>query len=158
MSRKRRAVPPTAIEKDFFEALDRLCAGKPANPALKRLAAQGKLRISVSAVAKEARRSRTLIACEDCRYPAVRIRVLEHVRSVSNPRDASAVITRLRADIADLRTKLRNAQAEMAAHFHARQKAERDATRWKDAYERILKKRSSQDPGAQVIPFPRPNE
>ena len=96
----RKAAPPSLIERDILEALARLVAGKPTNPELKRLAARGRLSVNVSRVAKEAGRSRTLIAHEGCRYPAVRLRVLEHMRPVANPRHASAVIAALCEEVA----------------------------------------------------------
>src|SRR5258708_2941611 len=57
---------------DLKRALARLINGNPTNPDLCRLVAEGRLRVSYSSVAKEAGRSRTLIAHKNCTYPEVR--------------------------------------------------------------------------------------
>lgn len=57
-------------------AVDRIISGKPTDAALLHLAQNGRLRLSISNVAREARCSRTLIGFSDCAYPAVRARVL----------------------------------------------------------------------------------
>src|SRR5687767_5776403 len=62
--------------QDLRDALARLKSGKPLHPQLRKLAAEGRLRINVSTVAKEANRSRTLIALEKCRYPRIRAEIL----------------------------------------------------------------------------------
>ena len=124
MPRPHNPAPPSVIEQDFLLALQRLTVGKPSNPALKKLAAQGRLRINVSTVAKEAGRARSLIGHERCKYRNVRMRVLEEMRPIANPRDGSVVIARLRAEVADLKLKLNNALAEAVAHYHARTKAD----------------------------------
>lgn len=64
------------VRADFFAALGRLRQGKPTNPDLIRLAEKGLLKITPASLAKEARRSRTLIGMEDCKYPDVRREVL----------------------------------------------------------------------------------
>lgn len=63
------------VAKDFMDALHRLRAGVPliVKPPKK----GGPTPISISAVAKEAQRSRTLIGTEDCAYPKVRKAVLK---------------------------------------------------------------------------------
>ena len=72
---RKSAAPPTVnkVEQDFHNAIDRLFAGQPTNPGLKKKQAAGKLKINVANVALEAGRSRTLIGTENCDYPAVRI-------------------------------------------------------------------------------------
>lgn len=123
----------TVVEKGFDEAIDRLEKNKPTNSALKRLAAEGRLRINFSTVAKEAKHSRSLIAHAKCPYQAQRARVLQlmHPGEVAAPRTASGVISRLREDVADLKAKLRLALDGQTAHFLARQRAEREADRWR---------------------------
>jgi len=135
--------PRTVIERDFHDALDRLFAGKPSNPKLKRMAAEGRLQINIAAVAAEAGRARTLIAHEKCQYPAIRARVIDAMRKdeLVAPRSASEVIMRLRQDIADLRGKLAAALDGQAAHFLARQKAERDAESARAAHRRVERQR-----------------
>lgn len=65
-----------AARKDLLAALGRLRDGRPSHPDLIRLAEKGQLKISPASVSKEARRSRTLIGMEDCRYPDIRREVL----------------------------------------------------------------------------------
>lgn len=67
----------THAERDLIAALARLRDGRPTNPELIARASQGKLKITPVSVAKEAGRSRTSIAMENCRYPDVRRMVLE---------------------------------------------------------------------------------
>ena len=61
----------------FEAALVRLITGQPSHPDLQAKAAAGQLRISISTVAKEAGRSRTLIGHEGCPYPKIRQRILD---------------------------------------------------------------------------------
>ncbi|MFC5356382.1 hypothetical protein [Azospirillum himalayense] len=153
MLSRSKSSHPSVIEKDFLTALERLVACKPTNTALKKLAAQGRLRINVSTVAKEAGRARSLIGYEGCKYMGVRLQVLEQMKPIASPRSGAAVIARLREDVADLKLQLHNALAEAAAHFHARHKAERDAERWRHAYDRLTKSTSSND--ATITDFKR---
>lgn len=155
MPRRHPRPPPSAIEKDFLDALERVAGGRPNNVTLKRLAARGRLRVSVSTVAKEAGHSRTLIAYEQCRYPAIRLQILDHKsgRVSTTPRTASAVISSLRADIAALRQDWKKALAEQASHFHARQLAEREAARWKGNYERLKAARTAPSAHGSVVPL-----
>lgn len=140
MRHHKKLDTPIAIERDFIEAIERLENGNPRNPKLKSAVAHGKLRISISAVAREAGRSRTLIALEACRYPGVRARVLGHVSAPANPTTAVATIEVLRRMVATLREERDMAMTESVRHFHARQRAERDAKRWEEAYRRVLAK------------------
>jgi hypothetical protein len=142
MSRKRPATPAIdPIEKDFMDALQRLRDGAPREKALKANQAKGCLKINVSTVAREAGHSRTLIALESCKFPRVResIRLAKHGRT-AEPRTSSELIDKLRLENADLRVQLKLAQAEAVARFHAKEQAEHEAARWRDAHTRILKK------------------
>lgn len=64
------------IKQDFLSALARLLEGCPTHQDLIEKANEGKLSISPATVAKEARRSRTLIGMETCKYPDVRREIL----------------------------------------------------------------------------------
>jgi hypothetical protein len=141
-------------ERDLAQALDRLVAGTPTHPMLKKLASKGKLRINCSTVAKEARRSRTLIGHDRCAYPAIRMRVLEHMKPVAQPRDSAAVIVKLREQVAELRLLLKNAQEQTAIHLLRRQKAEQEVARWRRAYERMAKKNAEAPHDGTVVPLP----
>lgn len=143
----RRRAPRSVIEKDFDDAIDRLRRGKPQHPRLRRLAAEGRLRINFSTVAQEAKRSRTLIAHAKCGYQKQRAEVMELMRpgEVVAPRTAGEVISRLRSDVADLKSKLRAALDGQAAHFLARQRAEREADRWRREAQRREKLLQARD-------------
>ena len=133
MSGTKRRPPRAVIERDFEEAIERLEKNRPKDPLLKRLAAEGRLAINFSTVAKEAKHSRTLIAHAKCQYQQQRAKVLQlmHPGVVAAPRTASEVISRLREDVADLKGKLSAALSGQAVHFLARQRAEREAERWR---------------------------
>jgi hypothetical protein len=118
-----REVDP--IEQDFREALQRLLEGKPENKKLRASAKAGKLKINTFNVALEAGRSRTLIALEKCRYPAVRQAVKDaQGGKKALPTTYTQLIGNLRADIATLKTEKRLLEATMASHVLARRLAE----------------------------------
>ena len=128
---------PDRIELDFLSALERLTQGTPKHRDLKKAAAAGRLKVNISSVAKEAGRSRTLIGIEACRYPHVRAQVLGYIPTPRAARTATEAIATLRATAADLRRERDQALAEAVSHFHARQRAERQARKWKEAYRRL---------------------
>ena len=139
MTQRRCRMPIAAVERAFHEAIDRMLAGKPKTQKLRRLAAEGRLSINPSTVALEAGHSRTLIALETCRLPSVRNRILTVARGdeVAAPRTAAEVITRLRAQVVQLRHQLAAALEGQSEHFLARELAEREAAKWRDAFRRI---------------------
>jgi len=142
VARKKLETPPMdAIEKDFMEALQRLRDGAPREKALRELKARGRLKINISTVAQEARRSRTLIALESCKYAKVR----EHVRlamegRTTDPHTSNELIDKLRGDVAELRAELKKAEAETAAHFLARSRVEQEHQRLQARYDRLARK------------------
>lgn len=138
---------PEVLE-DFNKAIDRLVVGKPNNSSLKQKAARGALKLNFSTVAKEACHSRTLIGKEVCAYPQIRTRVLELMNPVVSPTDSNSVITCLRSDNKELRQKLANALNEGREQLSARQAAERDGNRWREAYQDQLQINSEHDNGA----------
>ena len=79
MSKKPSAGRPTRakVEADFYSAIDRIMAGKPAKQKLRQDKIMGRLKLTFSTVAFEAGRSRSLIAHENCGYQAVRMRILK---------------------------------------------------------------------------------
>jgi ABC-type histidine transport system ATPase subunit len=151
-SGRRCRAPIATVERAFNEAIDRLVAGKPKNPKLRRLAAEGRLNVNPSTVALEAGRSRTLIALESCRLPSVRNRILMLSRQdeVAAPRTAAEVIIRLREQVIDLKRQLSSALEAQAEHFLAREKAERDAAKWRDAMRR---EQNHREEDAKVVPI-----
>lgn len=126
------------IEANFFAALERLKANQPKHPVLARRAEAGKLKINASTLAKEAGHSRTLIALEDCAYPAVRKKLGDaEARPAGPPRSA----------IDELREQLDNAIKErdaalfwQAEHLRGREKAENKAQRLKEQLETCTRK------------------
>lgn len=123
----RKADP---IEQDFLEALQRLVEGKPTHKALKASAKAGKLRVNTVNVALEARRSRTLIALDECRYPKVREAVkLAQGGKKALPTTYTQLIANLRADLATVKAEKRLLEETMAAHVLARRRAEVNARR-----------------------------
>ena len=153
----KSAAPPTVnrVEQDFHNAMDRLSAGQPTHPGLKKKQSAGKLKINIANVALEAGRSRTLIGTENCGYPAVRMRILELKDPILRPTDSMTVITRLRQEVAELREKLHYQQDEMKAYLNARRAAEKDRDRYKSAYERLFKSAHRNDDDKVVALSPR---
>lgn len=142
--RSPNAPPMDAIERDFMEALQRLCDGVPREKSLQLLKARGRLKVSMSSVAMEARRSRTLIALESPKYPRVRelVRLAMDGRQ-GEPRTSNDLIDKLREIVAALRTDLKRAEAQTTAHFIARERAEKELMRVQDKYDRLVRKRAS---------------
>lgn len=91
----------------LFLAIERLKAGKPNHPALRQAAADGRLRITVTNVAKESGFSRTLFGYSDCPYPEVRAAILaSHAPSTSDRETLKEEVARLRHEVAVLEDKL----------------------------------------------------
>lgn len=138
--RKRKRSSPESIEKDFHDALDRLISGQPRNTRLRKLSDEGRLSINPTTVALEAERSRTLIALENCRFPSVRARIHSATTQTEpvSPRNASEVIKRLRDQVVSLKKEIAASLEAQANHFLAREKAEREAERWRNALRRQI--------------------
>ncbi|MCB4824268.1 hypothetical protein [Roseicella aerolata] len=107
MRRDNAWQPPEGVERDFLEALERLKAKRPTNPELARLAKLGRLRITISTVAREAGRSRTLIGHDGCRYPRARAAVVAAMEPVVEPRTTEDALLRLREEVANLQRALK---------------------------------------------------
>lgn len=154
-SDKSKRASADDISHDFLAALQRLKDGQPTHPKLKKSAEEGKLRINVSTVSIEARRSRTLLATANGRFLHVR-RMMEPEAAahepVSKARNLTAMLAQLRSELADLRRQLREQQAQTVSHFHARRGAERTAEKWRGAYERL---RAGGESSGNVLPFKR---
>lgn len=140
------------IETDFNQAIDRLEAQKPKHAGLRRMVKEGRrVPINISNVALEAKRSRTLIATHECRFPKVRERVLGLAHPGTEPRSAAFALAALRAELAESRAQLRLALSEAVCHFHKRKEAERNAARWRAAYERATKERQLPRPSISIL-------
>lgn len=117
---------PEAIRQDFFDAIERILSGKPRHPELKERAAKGKLKLDILAVAREANRSRTLIARSECQYPEVRAMILAHQAAAHRPeiRTAQDVISSLRQQLAEKSREAKGYQDHALARFTAQREAE----------------------------------
>ena len=118
MPRRSSLLSGTEVERDFLAALERIAALKPRNPELRARAARGALKLTISAVALEAGRSRRLIAQErGCAYPDIRRRVLElSKKSASAVWEARTDVDALRVEIREMHAELENAKSEILAH------------------------------------------
>lgn len=98
-------------EKAFTQALRRVASGLPREERNVKLAAKGKLRVTIATVAREAGRSRTLIGLEECAYPEVRKAVLKAmdggVETNAKKPTAAELVSRLREDKAQLENHVR---------------------------------------------------
>lgn len=92
----------TSAEMDFRLALTRLVAGKPRNPKLKALASRNRLKVSISNVALEAGRSRTLIGTADCAYPGIRSEIVRARAPATRSKSQDEIIRELRSKVKDL--------------------------------------------------------
>lgn len=136
---RRRTKSRDQIEQDFLDAIERLKAGRPQNPELRLKVSKGKdVKINIATVALEAGRARGLIARANCRYPEIRQFVLLEAGAPEVlPRTRDDVIKKLRAEVAELRVQLSQAEAHAAYHFAQRIKAEKSYSDYKGRYERL---------------------
>lgn len=87
------------VEKDFMDALQRLARGAPMVVNIPNEG--GSIPINFSTVAKEARRSRTLIGTKDCAYPNIRNAVLKAMQGKAEIVDDELECTSRRAETID---------------------------------------------------------
>ena len=137
------------IEADFNAAINRLIADSPEHPKLKALSATGKLTITFATVALEAGRSRSLIGHKGCPYQSVRERIVAltttDMRKPSSARERHRL---LRCQIEELKSQLASSLDRQLEHMLARQKAEREAKKWRDAFRRLKEEHN------RIIGFP----
>lgn len=153
---RKRVKSRDRIEQDFIDALDRIRDGRPQHPDLREKMRKGKtIKVSFATVALEAGRARGLISKMTCRYPEVRQRILLETGEIAASRDD--VISSLRAQVADLRVQLKQAEAHAAYHFAMRTKAEKDAV-FKKRYQQLKARiaadeRQRMGSSAKVVPL-----
>lgn len=137
-------------ERDFMEALERLEKGTPRHQRLRVLSAKGALRVTISSVALEAGRSRTLIGTTDCAYPTIRKRIIDGRQPPNQRRTQDDIIAQLRRDNKTLRTE----NARIATQF-----ADAVAVAWRLKkeldFQKAVAKQSGERDG-KVVPFNRP--
>lgn len=103
------------IESEFLAAISRIQSGTPSNKELLADKMAGKLRLSVSSVAKEAGRSRTLIGHKGCRYPKIRDIIQGANSEPTSPTSLRDALEKSRAEVADLKKKLALSQSHNAS-------------------------------------------
>lgn len=134
---------PQHIERDFMEAIERLKAGYPQLPEFQNKIKRGQVvPINTLNVAKEAGRSRGLIATENSRYKRVRETIrLEMGGETDSPQTQDAAVRKLRRDIAEIRAERKAAVQQQAAAITARDKALNEARKERAARERVERER-----------------
>jgi hypothetical protein len=159
---RRRTKSRDRIEQDFVDAIERLKAGRPQNTQLRERVNKGKaVKINIATVAQEAGRARGLIARESCRYPEIRQLVLIEAGAAEViPKTRDDVIKKLRADVAELRVQLSQAEAHAAYHFAQRIKAEKNYSDYRGRYERLKANadKAWKENQEKVVPFPRKSD
>ncbi len=103
------------IESEFLEAISRIQSGNPSNKELLADKMAGKLRLSVSSVAKEAGRSRTLIGHKGCRYPKIRDIIQGENLAPTSPPSLRDALEKSRAEVFDLKKRLASSQSHNAS-------------------------------------------
>jgi len=94
------------VDDEFRFALARLLSGQPRHPDLVHDLREGKLRLSVSTVALEAGRSRTLIGHARCKFPKVREEILKAIESGPTAARARDLLRSTTARITELEDQL----------------------------------------------------
>ncbi len=152
--RKPQAPAENEQERRYLEALERIKAGKPTDPDLKARAARGKLEVTISAVAKEARQSRTLIGHAGCEYPRVRDAVLAAMRLPEQPqgpaRNHTEVFNRLREEIVALQEAVKLRDSENANLVARLAQIEAEVERANALAERVRNREGDPD---KVVPI-----
>lgn len=147
--RRDRCEGTNGVERDFLEALERLEKGIPRHQRLRALAAKGALRVSISSVALEACRSRTLIGTADCAYPAIRKRIMAGWPPPIQRRTQDDIIAQLRRDNQMLRAENARIATQLADAVSAAWRLKKELD-----FQKAVQKRSGiRD--AKVVPFDR---
>ena len=105
------------IKNDFIQALDRLVNNMPRSARNIQRMSDGKLEITVSSVADEAGRSRSLIARSDNKYRDIRELILSYRDKVTSRRkNNGSRLEKIKAENFDLKKRLElslEAQAQL---------------------------------------------
>lgn len=107
---------------DLEAAFARLIMGEPTNPQLVKAAVAGRLRVSIAAVALEAKRSRTLIGHDKCPFPDLRRRILQLKEEGPAARQARHALRVANRRIAELTQQLAERDSIQAALVLDREK------------------------------------
>lgn len=95
-----------AVEVELEGALQRVLSGTPRTPRLAELAGKGKLGVSYTVIAEEARCSRTLIGYDGCRYQAFRDRIKSILAKGPRATDLARGLEAARQRIRDLEAQI----------------------------------------------------
>lgn len=112
MPKKKKTQPINQIERDFFDAIERLENKCPTHPELQKVAKKGKLKTNKRTVAKEAGHSRTTLD----EYPRIvnRLKELESEES-QQTRTSHDLINNLREEKEQLKNDKRLLASQLAA-------------------------------------------
>lgn len=126
MRGKRKDLPTSfeGMEEHLINAWQRIKAGHPESPRLLELAKKGRLKASPTSVAEEAGVSRTLIGFENCRYAAVRRKILGEKLPVRAPTDMRSINSELRQLNKSLEQRLKVSLSAQAAMLNRMRKLE----------------------------------
>ncbi|ERL03067.1 hypothetical protein O999_04915 [Pseudomonas putida LF54] len=131
------------VRQDYLKALQRLIEGTPLAKQNVAKASIGKLKVTISAVAVEAGRSRSLISREGGKYSDVREHILNYMAGKSHAgKNRKFEIDTLKSQVSKLKVELKLALEAQAVLVIERMRAEREADKWRRAY-RGLKESSS---------------
>lgn len=123
------------IKNDFIEALGRLINKIPCNSRNLQRLRKGKLEITLSSVADEAERSRSLIARSGTKYHEVRNMILNHgKRKVLLRGGGVRKLEKAKLENLDLRKRLELSLEAQAQMLFEKTRVERDSARWLKAY------------------------
>ncbi len=111
MNKRTNTRSHAVIERNFIAAIERILAGRPRHPKLRR---QARASISFSSVALEAGHSRTLIALKDSAFAAIRDRILA-LRISDGKTAGPSRRVRLEEKNAELRRRLTEALSTVLA-------------------------------------------
>lgn len=144
------------IEKDYLDALERLVNNAPTHPKLKAKSMKGALKINVSTVALEAGRSRTSIATQDCKFPDIRARIIEHMKPVEKANNLTDVINTLRSKHRDIHIENKKLWSENANLIREVSHLRKQLDRAQKALKRATNKQSTIQ--NTIVPFPTTTE
>lgn len=101
-------------EKRLIDAITRIQSGDALDPDVKKAILNGKSAFSFSLVAKEAGVSRTLIGHKNCRYPALRMKLIALQKPSSSTKQIKSAFQAKVLECESLKSQLAMAQTMLA--------------------------------------------
>lgn len=140
-NKKRSSDEYEIIKCDFLEAFERLVRKVPRSAKNFQRLNKGKLTITLSSVAEEAGRSRSLIARSDTKYQEVRAVILGYKGNAISPLvTGGKKLEKIRQENLELKRRLELSLEAQAQLLFEKTRAERDSIKWLKAY-RALQER-----------------